>query len=416
MKFDSSKPFPRFIANILLLVCAVVVTSILAEGFLRSFYPQKLSLNVSQWDPYVGFSNIPGLEGYSETSDYVMHVSINSHGLRDREISYAKPPHTFRIGIFGDSFTFGEGVQNSEAYPGVLQQLLNRDRSSSQDQIEAVEVLNFGIGKTGTSQQLAFYQREGTKYQLDLVVLGFLAGNDFDDNWGGVFYLEDDTLVHNATAYSTIRKMQGFLFGLPFYRWAATHSHLVNLFRKAATLVDDRARTRTAALVNEPRGAGSADANIAKVHLTARLVEEFDHEARLRGSDFLVVNLPKKGQRATSQYGPKEPSPLYVVNCDMLLRSLHEKRIQILDLVPVFSKLPVMTHYFVHDGHMTTLGHQTIAHNLHQYLLENRLVPHRPIASVLIMTAHGNVAHSELPRVNSGHMLDEHPRTIAAIP
>jgi hypothetical protein len=68
----------------------------LAEGFLRRFYPQKLSLNVSRWDPYVGFSNIPGAEGFSETSDYVMRVTINSRGLRDREIPYSKPRDVFR--------------------------------------------------------------------------------------------------------------------------------------------------------------------------------------------------------------------------------------------------------------------------------------------------------------------------------
>ena len=132
MKVGSRARFSRFITSVFLVVCSVIASVLLAEGFIRVFYPQKLFFNVTQWDPYVGFSNTPSLKGHSRTSEFDMHISINSRGLRDREIDYLKPHHVFRIGLFGDSFTFGEGVQNNETYPKILEELLNRGRSPSQ--------------------------------------------------------------------------------------------------------------------------------------------------------------------------------------------------------------------------------------------------------------------------------------------
>lgn len=374
MTVDSRKRLRRLIANTALFAFSLIASLVLAEGLMRRLYPQKLSLNVSQWDPYVGFTNIPGLTGYSATSDYVMHVTINSRGLRDREFDYAKPRNVFRIGLFGDSFTFGEGVQNDETYAKILERLLNAPPRSGPGPGMTIEVLNFGVGKTGTSHQLAFFQKEGTKYQLDLVVLGFLARNDFDDNWGGVFYLRGDSLIHNPGAYSTVRRMQRVLYATPGYKWAATRSHLVNLFRKTATIMDDRARTRRAASVNETGKEASADTNLQRVRLTARLIEEFSRQAGGHGAAFLLVNLPARGQKPASEYGSEEVPPVYVSNCARLLKEVRDKEIPVLDLVPAFSTLPASTHYFTNDAHMTRLGHQAIARNLHQYL-EKGMVP-----------------------------------------
>jgi acetyltransferase AlgX (SGNH hydrolase-like protein) len=372
MKPASRTRVRRVMGNVALVTISLFASVLLAEVLIRSFYPQKLSLNVSQWDPYVGFTNIPGLRGSSATSDFVMHVTINSHGLRDREFAYAKPRHVFRVGLFGDSFTFGEGVQNDEAYPKVLEGLLN---GASRPAGTTIEVLNFGVGKSGTSHQLALFRKEGTKYDLDLVILGFLARNDFTDNWGGVFYLKDDSLVHNPGAYSTVRRIQRVLYAIPGYKWAATRSHLVNLFRKTATIIDDRARTKRAARFNDMGTRSGADTNLQHVRLTEKLIEAFNREAHEQGADFLLINLPDRGQRPALSYDAREPAPAYVSDCEELLSAIRQQNIPVLDLVPDFSTLPVATHFFANDAHMTPLGHQAIAHRLYQYLIENRMVP-----------------------------------------
>lgn len=383
MKIRGSHWFAK-VCSILLLLGSLLVSLALGELIVRTFYPQKLLLNVSQWDPYVGFVNIPNFKGYSETADFRMHVSINSRGLRDREFDYQKPRNTIRIGVFGDSFTFGEGVQNNESYPKILEELLRNDeklRANSSN----IEVINFGIGKTGTSHQYAFYQTEGRKYHLDFVILGFLSRNDFTDNWGGVFYLRDDALIHNPAAYSSVRRIQNIVYHIPFYKWMATHSHLVNLFRMSATILDDRLRMKKGTSMNQETVSQDARIETEMIDLTLKLIEAFRQEVTKNNGHFMVVNLPTEGQKRLGAYADAEKTPRFVKQCDSLMKSLSERNIEILDLVPVFSLLPSLPYYFRHDSHMTAKGQQVVALNIFRAILpevieRQRLVSRQSLA------------------------------------
>jgi len=369
MKIKTKKKIKRKFVNILLLISSLIFSIIVGEIVIRIFFPQKLSFNVSQWDQYVGFTNIPNVEGFSKKEDYKMHVKINSHGLRDREYEYQKRQDTLRMGVFGDSFTFGEGVQNNETYPKYLDNLFQTNKNIKRLGFN-IEVINFGIGKTGTSHQLAFYQKEGKKYNLDIVIIGFISGNDFEDNWGGVFLLKNNELIHNPTAYSSIRKIQKIVYHIPFYKWVSMHSHLVNLFRKAATIYDDRIRTQTAKnLQADDYPLNDASYINKKVHLTWKLIEKFKKETKFNNSDLLLVNLPNKHQKVISLYNSNEGIPVNVKMCDKLLKIIKDHNIKVLDLVPVFSKLPTLPYYFIHDGHMTRSGHQIIASSIYEFIL-----------------------------------------------
>jgi len=347
-----------------LIVLSVAVALLISEISLRAFYPQRLYYNITQWDPYVGFVLIPGIEGYALHEEFEMNIKINSHGLRDREIAYAKPEGVIRIGIFGDSFTFGEGVQDDESYPKVLERLINKDSASNRKQPE-IETLNFGVGKTSTSHQLALYQKEGVKYDLDIVVVGFLSGNDFDNNLDGVFLLKEGVLVHNPAAYSSVRKIQAIVYKVPFYRWLAGHSHLVNLMRKTATIANDRLRKK---INREKQGTimASRQGNkyVGMYDITVRLFKTFEEEARKNGSQFMVANIPVKNQRPLRAYSENEDIKPYIRNDDKLLKFFREQKIHTLDLVPVFSQLPTSKYYFKNDGHMNAQGNALVAEKL----------------------------------------------------
>ena len=364
------------IAKLTLLFGSLATSLLLCEFFIRAFFPQRLYFNVSQWDPYVGFSPIPNIEGYSRHHDYTSHVKINSRGLRDRDFAYVPPPRTLRIGVFGDSFTFGEGVRDDETYPKILERLLNNDDAIRETKWR-VEVLNFGIGKTATSHQLAWYQKEGRKYHLDLVILGFLSLNDFGGNWGGVFHLEDDQLIHDPAAYSSIRRIQGIVYKIPCYRWLAEHSHLVNLSRRAATRFDDKMRTKASHDRHEARNKETRVIphfiSDDSFDLTVRLIREFQRETLEDDSRFMVVNLPAKNQRPTSADSEQDRIKPYVIKCEMLLKDLEQQRINVLNLVPIFADLPVSKCYFEHDTHMNALGHEVVASNIYEAILLDRL-------------------------------------------
>ena len=352
-----------WLAAVILVVVSLGIALLLAETVIRLFYPQRLYYNVSQWDEYVGFRSIPNTESTQHHSEYVMHIRINSRGLRDREYVLDKPPNTIRIGIFGDSFTFGEGVEVEETYPKVLEQRIAGDPLI--DKLGwKVEVLNFGIGKTGTAHQLAWYQKEGFRYGLDVVILGFFARNDFDDNLAGVFFLQNGELIHNPAAYSSVRKIQSIVYKIPGYRWIVEHSHLANIARKVATTLDDRRRAAAAAIPAEAK----VDRDAYAVELTLRLIEQFVHEAKVNGSDFLILSIPARGQRPLRDYVRSEDIPRWVGQLARLQDALLQKGITLVDFVPTFANLPVADYYYEVDGHWRAAGHKILAEGLHKHL------------------------------------------------
>ena len=75
-------------------------------------------------------------------------------------------PGKFRILIFGDSFTAGDGVSNRARFSDVLETL-----------VPDVEVYNFGLPGSGTDQQYLVWREIGRHYEHDLVILAIQVEN-----------------------------------------------------------------------------------------------------------------------------------------------------------------------------------------------------------------------------------------------
>ncbi len=125
-----------------------------------------------KYDPTKGWRLIPNLLEVNCFEKKV--INSNSRGIRGKaEHSYGKNKKKLRILFFGDSFTFGDGVSDSETYPYFLQQML-----------PDVEVINLAVHGYGHDQMLIYLKEESVKYQPDIVILGFLS-MDSDRNMLG---------------------------------------------------------------------------------------------------------------------------------------------------------------------------------------------------------------------------------------
>ena len=101
-------------------------------------------------------------------------VYTNSHGQRDIERSYAKPPGRKRILVLGDSVVAGTGIRD-----------LNDTISRQLEKLyvnENVEVLNFGVDGYCTRAEVELLKVRGLKYQPDLVILVFTINDYFNIN------------------------------------------------------------------------------------------------------------------------------------------------------------------------------------------------------------------------------------------
>jgi lysophospholipase L1-like esterase len=180
---------------------ATVAALLLCELALRAL---GVRYTVYVWtDPITGVSHIPGVKS-AAMSDGVSRIEINNDGMRGPDASLAKTPGTYRIALLGDSFIEAFEVPYDSTVGEVLERRLSALRGTP------VEVLNFGVGGYGTTQELLTLRHKVWKYSPDLVLLAVTTGNDISDNYRPLkqgeyvpyFVYRDDSLVLDTTFLS----------------------------------------------------------------------------------------------------------------------------------------------------------------------------------------------------------------------
>lgn len=123
---------------------------------------------------------IPGLESdvYNTFSQLVLdrktkhRIKANSLGFRGQEFKKRKPANAFRILVFGDSSSFGWGVENEYVYHSVLKDLLQKKWPEKQ-----VEVYSFAIPGDSSEYGKLIFDRFVEGYSPDAVILSFGAND-----------------------------------------------------------------------------------------------------------------------------------------------------------------------------------------------------------------------------------------------
>jgi hypothetical protein len=114
----------------------------------------------SVYDPQLGWRTAAGLATGRDGGG--LRITTDSNGFRQASSSPLPSTRHPRIVVLGDSFTFGDEVNDEESYPARLQQLLPE-----------TAVFNFGVVGYGHDQMLLQLQRYGSEYAPDIVILGF---------------------------------------------------------------------------------------------------------------------------------------------------------------------------------------------------------------------------------------------------
>jgi hypothetical protein len=163
--------------EVMLAVLVMLLVPLFGEVALRvartQFEPQLYTANRER-----GWTLRPGASGVV-AAENTQFVRINSHGFRDREHSYEKPPNTVRIAVLGNSWTEALQVPLDKTYTSVLEQKL---AGSSCFAGKHVEVLNFGVAGYSTGQELLTLQQEVWKYHPDKVLVAFYPARDVANN------------------------------------------------------------------------------------------------------------------------------------------------------------------------------------------------------------------------------------------
>jgi lysophospholipase L1-like esterase len=121
-------------------------------------------------DPQLGFFHLPNQKGWIDDG----FATINSLGLRGREVTLPRPKDHFRLVVLGDSIAFGWGVDDDDTFCSRLEQML-ADKVPGRK----VEVVNTGVSGYDTEQEAALFERFGARLQPDLVLVAFYYNDLF---------------------------------------------------------------------------------------------------------------------------------------------------------------------------------------------------------------------------------------------
>jgi lysophospholipase L1-like esterase len=170
------KPDPKSLA---LLAFGAAAALALAEAALRLWIPAPRATDLRDLHEYRPdrswlYGLRPGAEGRIAATGDVLY-RINADGFRGPRYERPRPDGRWRIVVLGDSVAFGYGVEESQAFPQVLEARLSERLPGA-----GFEVVNLGVGGYNAWNELELLRDVGIGYQPDLVLVQFCI-NDLND-------------------------------------------------------------------------------------------------------------------------------------------------------------------------------------------------------------------------------------------
>jgi lysophospholipase L1-like esterase len=168
----------KFLLIVVSNLLAFCILLILGEAVLRvvtRLPGHYRSAPFRMYDSTLGLTLIPNLDVIHSRGCFAGEVRTNRWGMRDRDRSLSKDPGELRIALMGDSIVEGVHVKPDQVMNIQLEKLLASQGFSN------AEVLNFGLGSIGTTQEYLMYKDRVRQFHPDLVVLMF-SDNDVMNN------------------------------------------------------------------------------------------------------------------------------------------------------------------------------------------------------------------------------------------
>jgi hypothetical protein len=347
---------------VLVPLVAVLATLGMLECALALFHPIGFSVERNMYyeaDPYTGYRMAPHSRGNFGPG---IPAFVNANGHRDVATPVARRPGVARILVLGDSFTAGSDVRQEEAYPKVLERLLNARPGGP------VEVVNTGVGGWDPFMYAQYYLHDGWRFRPDLVLVGFFVGNDTYDQSTRVDQLPTALLgrrvSRNAAALGPVATAAVYL---------TEHTNLGRLLLQRAPILMTPARSRCddfsevfltiqrARLVNHLR---RDEHQVALARNALTQMERIKRRLDADGVPLVVAFLPDENQINTALQRllvPVEQRDVYdfAMPQSMLAETFAAAGIRTIDLLPAFRADPRCLYN--NDTHWTPEGHALAA-------------------------------------------------------
>ena len=273
-------------------------------------------------------------------------IRTNSLGLRSKELQ-TKQENEYRVVIFGDSFMFGPGVNDSDTVASYLEAI---PKQNPKGKFKLLSVYNYSISGLNTVQELVLYRHLGKDVNPDQVILGVFIGNDIIpnaitsiDERGNYVSFQDN----NEMFINEVMEDYGILsFGSVLLRVFLLEIYVPRI-RYQISLSSE--------IINE----------------TYRLIQEFKRHSQQLGIQFSVVLLyPKdsvRGGIVQAWSGSRRIGFRIAEYCK-------KNGIEVVDMLEYMNgKESQEEFYFPTDGHLNKNGNYVVAQAIFNTLIVKRL-------------------------------------------
>lgn len=296
--------------------------------------------------------------------DFSVQVRTNSFGLRE---DFEVKLEDVEIAVFGDSFTFGHGVNVEQRYSNILNSKISKNGNA---------LVNFSYKNGFQPEHYEFYLRSNPELHPKTIIVGLYLGNDFGSDVLETEYDSSKNILR--IPYRRIfsegqiaNNPSAFRFPLNFL---ADNSFFSELFLKVVGKTKFRTNLFKTGFEG-PNSLNSIDLDEARVDLfenaAAKSLLRLDKYANSIGSNLLVLIIPQN-----YFFGASNPhlSPILQRNIPKLIAGRN-----LLNSFKDFCALAKLecldpsnslgeTSYFKHDGHWNSTGHRQIAEFISDYL------------------------------------------------
>jgi lysophospholipase L1-like esterase len=309
-------------------------------------------------DPVLGFRLRADYHGAYGTGATAIPITTNAWGLRDHQYG-PRPSDGVRIYVLGDSMVFGYRVPVEESFTKLLEQTLQRRFEDRR-----VEVINGGVPRYGTVQELELFQRTVDRVKPSLVLLEVYGPNDVVDNMDFARRAPD--------------RSAGAWWMPNVGNWIRMHSQLYTWARHRRSLANARRENRLSIAMGTHAATPAPRVEKGLV-LTEDAMQQFVdavHRRRLPCAIFVVPDREQVDDRlwaatlvshglAAAAYDRRQPS-------ERLVQFARRAGVPALDLLAAFQARQAEQLY---DGvHWTPRGHAVAAEATAEFLRESGLL------------------------------------------
>jgi len=325
-------------AKLALLCFSTVFALVAAEVALRVVVPARSFVNpikaFHQSDRELGWHGTPNLEARFHKVDFDVLVKHDELGFRKRESPVQPAADSPILAVFGDSFTWGWGVDNGKVFTDVIQSRLG----------PGIDVRNFGVNAYGTVQEQLLLKKRLSEGLHPRYVLLMVYNNDFYDN------IDPDPTKPSASVTGTEVTLQNY----PVPKAATSQfidlcnkSYLFSTIAFVANFHQARKHVTELRQATVEKGKSMAQAP----HLAMSFaLGQMKQVCEQNGASLFVAYVPAFKELKLD--GPSEARRELQAQC-------RDHGLELVDLTPTFQKATMDTthsYYYLHDEHWTAEG------------------------------------------------------------